>query len=92
MDDERLESGKVAKTYFQEWEERIRKIRTSEANFYQKVRDVFATSVDYNPKTDYAQKFFATVQNKGSSQQADEVLLQGANCISQQSCEGLNLY
>lgn len=64
MDDERLENGKVAKTYFQEWEERIRKIRTSEANFYQKVRDVFATSVDYNPKTDYAQKFFATVQNK----------------------------
>ncbi|OGL69049.1 hypothetical protein A3B21_03340 [Candidatus Uhrbacteria bacterium RIFCSPLOWO2_01_FULL_47_24] len=58
MDDERLENGKVAKTYFQEWEERIRKIRTSEANFYQKVRDVFATSVDYNPKADYAQKFF----------------------------------
>ncbi|MEK9153040.1 MAG: virulence RhuM family protein [Patescibacteria group bacterium] len=64
MDDERLAGGKVAKGYFQEWEERIRKIRTSEANFYQKVRDVFATSVDYNPKTDYAQKFFATVQNK----------------------------
>ena len=64
MDDERLTDGKVAKGYFQEWEERIRKIRTSEANFYQKVKDVFATSVDYNPKTDYAQKFFATVQNK----------------------------
>jgi len=64
MDDERLESGKVSKTYFEEWEERIRKIRTSEANFYQKVRDVFATSADYNPKTDYAQKFFAVVQNK----------------------------
>lgn len=64
MDDDRLANGGVAKGYFQEWEERIRKIRTSEANFYQKVRDVFATSVDYNPKTDYAQKFFATVQNK----------------------------
>lgn len=64
MDDERLAGGKVAKGYFQEWEERIRRIRTSEANFYQKVRDVFATSTDYNPKTDYAQKFFATVQNK----------------------------
>lgn len=64
MDDERLAEGKVKRTYFEEWEERIRKIRTSEANFYQKVRDVFATSVDYNPKTDYAQKFFATVQNK----------------------------
>ncbi len=64
MDDERLANGNIARGYFQEWEERIRKIRTSEANFYQKVRDVFATSVDYNPKTDYAQKFFATVQNK----------------------------
>jgi hypothetical protein len=64
MDDERLSEGRVKKTYFEEWEERIRKIRTSEANFYQKVRDVFATSADYNPKTDYAQKFFAMVQNK----------------------------
>ena len=43
MDDERLADGRVRKTYFEEWEERIRKIRTSEANFYQKVRDVFAT-------------------------------------------------
>lgn len=64
MDDERLADGKVAKTYFEELEERIRKIRTSEANFYQKVKDVFATSVDYDPKADYAQKFFAVVQNK----------------------------
>jgi len=64
MDDERLSEGRVRKTYFEEWEERIRRIRTSEANFYQKVRDVFATSVDYDPKTGYAQKFFATVQNK----------------------------
>ncbi|MFH0972735.1 MAG: virulence RhuM family protein [Patescibacteria group bacterium] len=64
MDDERLAEGRVTKTYFEEWEERIRKIRTSEANFYQKVRDVFATSADYNPRTDYAKQFFAVVQNK----------------------------
>lgn len=64
MDDERLASGRVRKDYFEEWEERIRKIRTSEANFYQKVRDVFATSADYDPKTDYAKEFFSTVQNK----------------------------
>ncbi len=64
MDDERLAEGRVAKTYFEEWEERIRRIRTSEANFYQKVRDVFATSADYNPRTDYAKQFFAVVQNK----------------------------
>jgi len=64
MDDERLAEGRVKKTYFEEWEERIRRIRTSEANFYQKVRDVFATSADYNPKTNYAKLFYATVQNK----------------------------
>ena len=64
MDDERLAEGRVKKTYFEEWEERIRRIRTSEANFYQKVRDVFATSADYSPKTDYAKLFYATVQNK----------------------------
>ncbi|MFH1170196.1 MAG: RhuM family protein [Candidatus Vogelbacteria bacterium] len=64
MDDERLAEGRVKKSYFEEWEERIRRIRTSEANFYQKVRDVFATSADYNSKTDYAKTFYATVQNK----------------------------
>ncbi len=64
MDDDRLANGGVRKSYFEEWEERIRKIRTSEANFYQKVRDVFATSADYDSKTDYAKLFYATVQNK----------------------------
>ena len=64
MDDQRLAEGRVKKTYFEEWEERIRSIRTSEANFYQKVKDVFATSADYNHKTDYAKLFYSTVQNK----------------------------
>jgi len=64
LDDARLSDGRVAKTYFQELEIRIRNIRTSEANFYQKVRDIFATSVDYNPQVEYAKKFFSTVQNK----------------------------
>lgn len=64
MDDNRLANGGVVKDYFQEFEERIRRIRTSEANFYQKVRDVFATSVDYTPKADYAKQFFSVVQNK----------------------------
>ena len=64
MDDERLAEGRVKKSYFEEWQERIRRIRTSEANFYQKVRDVFATSADYDLKTDYAKLFYATVQNK----------------------------
>ncbi len=64
LDDKRLAGGHVTKPYFQELEERIRAIRSSEANFYQKVRDIFATSVDYDSKTDYAKKFFAMVQNK----------------------------
>ncbi len=64
MDDDRLSNGQVAHPYFQELEERIRKIRTSEANFYQKIKDIFATSVDYSPKVDYAKQFFAMVQNK----------------------------
>lgn len=64
MDDERLAEGRVRKTYFDEWEERIRRIRTSEANFYQKVRDVFATSADYHPKAEHAKRFYATMQNK----------------------------
>ncbi len=64
LDDNRLSNGQVARPYFQELEERIRKIRTSEANFYQKIRDIFATSVDYSPKLDYAKQFFAIIQNK----------------------------
>lgn len=64
LDDARLSDGGVAKTYFEELEIRIRNIRTSEANFYQKVRDIFATSVDYNPQINYAKQFFSMVQNK----------------------------
>jgi hypothetical protein len=62
MDDERLE--KRAPNYFDELVERVRRIRTSERNFYEKVRDIFATSIDYDPKTDYAKQFYAVVQNK----------------------------
>ncbi len=63
INDERLEEGRTTQNYFDELLERVRRIRTSERNFYQKVRDIFATSVDSDPSTDYAQKFFATVQN-----------------------------
>ena len=64
LDDERLADGRVKRPYFQELEERIRKIRTSETNFYNKVKDIFATSVDYDSRTDYAKRFFSIVQNK----------------------------
>jgi hypothetical protein len=64
MDNERLSGKKIFNDYFEELESRIRKIRISEANFYQKVRDVFASSIDYSSKSDYAKKFFSIVQNK----------------------------
>jgi hypothetical protein len=50
--------------YFDELLERIREIRASEKRFYQKVRDIYATSIDYDPKSNEAQVFFKTVQNK----------------------------
>lgn len=64
MDDDRLSGKKVFGNYFEELEYRIRKIRLSEANFYQKVKDIFVSSIDYNSKSDYAKKFFSIVQNK----------------------------
>lgn len=63
MDDERLKNPDGRPDYFDEMLERIRDIRASEKRFYQKVRDIFALSSDYD-KTDKAtQVFFATVQN-----------------------------
>ena len=62
MDDDRLADRQT--NYFDELVERVRRIRASERNFYEKVRDVFATSIDYDSKTDYARTFYATVQNK----------------------------
>jgi len=66
IDDERLKNppGPGHIDYFDELLARIRDIRSSERRFYQKVLDVYATSVDYAPDTELAQQFFATVQNK----------------------------
>ena len=66
MDDERLKNppGKGQTDYFDELLERIRDIRSSERRFYQKVLDIYSTSVDYQPNTELSQQFFATVQNK----------------------------
>ena len=66
MDDERLKNppGKGQKDYFDELLERIRDIRSSERRFYQKVLDIYATSVDYTPDVEMSHRFFATVQNK----------------------------
>lgn len=66
MDDERLSEGKSGNrfNYFGELLERVRAIRASEKNLYEKVKEIFATSVDYNSKTKEATNFYATVQNK----------------------------
>ena len=62
LDDERLKQG--GNRYFRELLQRIRDIRSSERNFYQKVTDIYATAIDYDPRSDMTKTFFATVQNK----------------------------
>lgn len=62
LDDNRLKGNRSR--YFRELLQRIRDIRMSERNFYQKVTDIFATSIDYDHSNDITRTFFATVQNK----------------------------
>ena len=64
MDDERLKNPDGRPDYFDELLERIRDIRASEKRFYQKVRDLFALSSDYDGTDKATQMFFATTQNK----------------------------
>ena len=63
MDDAKLK-GSDGWDYFDEWLERIRDIRASEKRFYQKVRDLYATAIDYAPSSDAAKAFFAKVQKQ----------------------------
>ncbi|WP_230281598.1 virulence RhuM family protein [Croceicoccus sp. Ery15] len=63
MDDERLKQAEQW-DYFDEWLARIRDIRASEKRFYQKVRDLYATAIDYDKTSEQAQAFFKKVQNK----------------------------
>lgn len=65
LDDERLKNGRFFdKNYFDELIERVRDIRTSERNFYQKITDIYTTSIDYDKTAQTTKDFFATVQNK----------------------------
>ncbi|MFZ2853953.1 MAG: virulence RhuM family protein [Rhodocyclaceae bacterium] len=66
MDDERLKSGGsvLSEQYFEEQLQRIREIRLSERKFYQKITDIYATSIDYDITAQATKRFFATVQNK----------------------------
>ena len=66
MDDERLKNdGSIlGKKYFEEQLQRIREIRLSERKFYQKITDIYATSIDYDVTAAATKRFFTTVQNK----------------------------
>ncbi|MCL2102293.1 MAG: virulence RhuM family protein [Fibromonadales bacterium] len=65
MDDERLKSGSIlTNKYFEEQLQRIREIRLSERKFYQKITDIYSTSIDYDVTAAATKRFFATVQNK----------------------------
>lgn len=65
LDKERLKNGAFfSKAYFENLLAEIREIRASERNFYQKITDIYATSMDYRADAEITQTFFATVQNK----------------------------
>lgn len=65
LDDERIKSGQtLGDDYFEELLARIRDIRSSERLFYQKITDIYATSIDYDKDAPLTRQFFATVQNK----------------------------
>lgn len=63
LNDDRFKTGN-SMNYFTELQERIREIRLSERFFYQKIKDIYTTSIDYNPKDEKTMEFFKIVQNK----------------------------
>jgi len=84
LDSERFKRGsRFDRRYFEELLEEIREIRASERLSYQKITDIYATSIDYSPNTAEAEKFFATVQNKLHfaivGQTAAEIVAERAN-------------
>jgi hypothetical protein len=84
LDDERIKAGRtLGKDYFDELLARIQDIRSSERLFYQKITDIYATSIDYDRNAELTEKFFKTVQNKlhwaAHGHTAAEVVKQRAN-------------
>ena len=83
LDDERLKNPNLPFDYFEELERRIQDIRTSERRFYQKITDIYATSIDYDPTLNISIEFFKTVQNKMhwaiTGQTAAEIIHSRAN-------------
>ena len=96
MDDERLKNdGSIlGKKYFEEQLQRIREIRLSERKFYQKITDIYATSIDYDVTAAATKRFFATVQNKLHwaihGQTAAEVIVSRADATK--DCMGLTAW
>jgi hypothetical protein len=96
MDDERLKNdGSIlGKKYFEEQLQRVREIRLSERKFYQKITDIYATSIDYDVTAAATKRFFATVQNKLHwaihSQTAAEVIVSRADATK--DCMGLTTW
>ena len=84
LDKERLKNGAfLDENYFDELLQEIREIRISERNFYQKITDIYSTSLDYNPESPVTQSFFKSVQNKmhyaTHGNTAAEVIIDRAN-------------
>ena len=92
MDDERLKEVGGG-SYWKELLDRIRDIRSSEKVLYRQVLDLYATSIDYDPKSDQSKKFFAIVQNKlhyaANGKTAAEIILERAD--SQKDFMGLTV-
>jgi hypothetical protein len=63
LNDDRFKSGN-SMNYFDELQDRLREIRLSERFFYQKIKDIYTTSIDYDPKDEKTVEFFKIVQNK----------------------------
>jgi hypothetical protein len=82
MDDERMKNPDQS-VYFERVLERIRDIRSSEKVFWRKICDIYATSIDYDPKAETSEQFFATIQNKmhwaAHGQTAAEVIFNRAD-------------
>ena len=84
LDKERMKNGSfIDKDYFEKLLEEIREIRLSERRFYQKITDIYATSIDYDPKSPISINFYKKVQNKMhfavSKQTAAEIIYDRAN-------------
>lgn len=85
LNDERFKSGK-SMNYFDELQERIREIRLSERFFYQKIKDIYKTSIDYDAKDEKTVEFFKIIQNKLlwaiSKQTAAEIVFKRSDATS----------